>query len=252
MFCFAEFLGNNEKRKVFCYNNPIRKKGGVFLNPFKPGTNQYQDFETMSNLEWCCSKCQLVSGQAKTWQVWRNEKGIQVDQDEKGNFYKIMECEKCGKRTYHRKLKSTEIKEESLKTRTAVPAKLAKRIKGYYGNVDEYSVRKEPSKNLEIDHRIPQVRWECNEDENDYEMPDNQLSEKFMLLTRANNLLKSRVCESCFKTGIRGKGYKEIEFWYFGNENYNNNIGCEGCFWHNPGKWRSELNKLIKKFPSMK
>ena len=43
------------------------------------------------------------------------------------------------------------------------------------------------------------------------------------------------------------KGYKVIEFWYKGDENYDCSIGCEGCFWHNPTKWREELNKKIKK-----
>ena len=52
------------------------------MNPFKKGSTQYKDFETMSDCEWHCTKCELLSGQAKTWQVWRQEKGIQLDQDE--------------------------------------------------------------------------------------------------------------------------------------------------------------------------
>ena len=51
------------------------------MNPFKKGSTQYKDFETMSDCEWHCTKCELLSGQAKTWQVWRQEKGIQLDQD---------------------------------------------------------------------------------------------------------------------------------------------------------------------------
>ena len=46
------------------------------MNPFKEGSNQYKDFETMSDCKWHCSKCELLRGQAKTWQVWRQEKGI--------------------------------------------------------------------------------------------------------------------------------------------------------------------------------
>ena len=67
-----------------------------------------------------------------------------------------------------------------------------------------------------------------------------------MLLTSPNNLLKSRVCDECVITNKLGKGYKEIEFWYVGDENYSDDIGCVGCFWHNPSKWRKELNKKIK------
>lgn len=216
------------------------------MNPFTKGSTQYKDFETMSDCRWHCSKCELLSGQAKTWQVWRQEKGIQLDQDEEGNWYKKILCPKCGVKTIHRKLKSTDIIDIDLKARTGIPAEIAKRAKNLYGCVDEYTLRVEPANQLEIDHRVPQVRWTTNEDDNT-NLTDAQIKEKFMLLTRANNLLKSRFCEECTKTGKRAKGYKVIEFWYKGDENYDRSIGCEGCFWHNPTKWRDELNKKIKK-----
>ena len=215
------------------------------MNPFKEGSNQYKDFETMCDCKWHCSKCELLSGQAKTWQVWRQEKGIQLDQDESGNWYKMILCPNCGIKTVHRKLKSTEIITENLKARTGIPPKIAKRAKELFGCVDEYSMRTEAPKVLEIDHRIPQVRWTTNEDDNS-NLTDEQIKEKFMLLTSPNNLLKSRICEECAKTNKRGKGYKIIEFWYIGGENYVDDIGCEGCFWHNPSQWRIKLNDKIK------
>ncbi len=215
------------------------------MNPFKKDSTQYKDFETMSDCKWHCSKCELLSGQAKTWQVWRQEKGIQLDQDENGNYYKNVYCNKCGIKTVHRKLKSTEIITENLKARTGIPPKIAKRAKELYGCVDEYSMRTEAANILEIDHRVPQVRWTKNEDDNT-NLTDEQIKEKFMLLSRQNNLLKSRICEECARTNKRGKGYKEIEFWYVGDEDYTDEIGCVGCFWHNPSKWRKELNKTIK------
>ncbi len=214
-------------------------------NPFKIGSTQYKDFETMSDCNWHCSKCELLSGQAKTWQVWRQEKGIQLDQDENGNWFKKLYCETCGTTTVHRKLKSTEIINNGLKARTGIPTAIAKRAKELYGCVDEYSIRVEPASQLEIDHRIPQVRWKDNEDNNNT-LTDEEIKAKFMLLTRANNLLKSRYCEECVKSGKRAKGYRIIEFWYKGNENYDDSIGCEGCFWYNPTKWREEINNKIK------
>lgn len=156
-----------------------------------------------------------------------------------------MFCKHCGTNTIHRKLKTTEIVETGLKTRTSIPPHIAKRAKDIYGCVDEYSVRVEPANQLEIDHRVPQVRWTDNEEDNS-NLSDNQITEKFMLLSRPNNLLKSRICEECVKTGKRGKGYKNIEFWYEGTEEYDEKIGCVGCFWYNPTKWRDELNKKIK------
>lgn len=216
-------------------------------NPFKKNSTQYKDFELMSDLKWHCTKCELKSGQAKTWQVWRQEKGIQLAQDENGNWFKKMECPHCGQVTIHRKLLSNEIMSTDLKARTSLPKQLSDKIKKIYGCVDEHSLRTEPPAKLEIDHRIPQVRWTTNEDVNSASMTENQIKTKFMLLTRENNLLKSRICEHCALTGKRGKGYKSIEFWYKGDENYNTTIGCEGCFWYNPSEWRKQLNEEIKK-----
>lgn len=216
------------------------------MNPFKKGSAQYQDFETMSDCKWHCAKCELLSAQAKTWQVWRQERGIQLDRDENGNWYKRMYCPKCKAITTYRKLKSAEILPTGLKARAGIPGNIARRAKKIFNCVDEYSVRKEPPERLEIDHRIPQVRWSKNENDN-MNLTDSEIKEKFMLLSRANNLLKSRICENCVKTGKRGRGYKVVEFWYEGDESYNPETGCEGCFWYNPSKWREELNKKVKR-----
>ena len=65
------------------------------------------------------------------------------------------------------------------------------------------------------------------------------------------NLLKSRQCEQCCKSGLRGC-FPGIKFWYQGTEKWegeteNDPNGCIGCFWNNPYKWREELNKILKK-----
>lgn len=215
------------------------------MNPFKIGSKQYKDFETMSDCQWHCSKCELLSGQAKTWQVWRQEKGIQLDQDEKGHWYKVMFCPNCKENTYHRKLKSVEILENTLKARNNIPRNIVKRAKEIYECIDEYTMRTEAAKDLELDHRVPQVRWTTDEDDNN-NLTDEQIKEKFMLLTSKNNLLKSRVCEHCAKTGKRGNGYKVIEYWYIGDQKYDESIGCVGCFWHDPSTWRKKLNDFVK------
>lgn len=215
------------------------------MNPFKKGSNQYWDFETMSDCNWHCTKCELKSAQAKTYQQWKDEKGIQLDCDESGNYYKWIFCESCAKKTIHRKLKSTELSIVDIKARKNIPDSVKRRAKALYGCVDEYTLREEAPNILELDHRIPQVRWKSSEDDN-RDLTDEAIKNKFMLLTRKNNLLKSRCCEECKKTGDRANGYRDIEFWYVGNKKYDEKIGCEGCFWYNPSKWREELNKVIK------
>lgn len=218
-------------------------------NPFNPGTKPYEDFETLSDLQWHCTKCELKSGQAKTWQVWRQEKGIQLDQDEKGNWYKKLYCENCKGKTIHRKLKSVEILEVN-KARSGIPSKIAKRVKQLYDNEEAVLLRKLSDNELEVDHRFPQIRWGENEADNSL-LSDEQLKEKFMLLNRSHNLLKSRYCERCFAEKIRGS-FPGIKYWYEGNEQWQgandcDPSGCVGCFWYDPYEWRKKLNELIKK-----
>lgn len=218
-------------------------------NPFNPGTKPYEDFETLSDLQWHCTKCELKSGQAKTWQVWRQEKGIQLDQDEKGNWYKKLYCEHCKEKTIHRKLKSVEILEVN-KARSGIPSKIAKRVKQLYDNEEAVLLRKLSDNELEVDHRFPQIRWGENEADNSL-LSDEQLKEKFMLLNRSHNLLKSRYCERCFAEKIRGS-FPGIKYWYEGNEQWQgandcDPRGCVGCFWYDPYEWRKKLNELIKK-----
>lgn len=217
------------------------------INPFKQKTTSYHDWEILKDLKWHCTKCELKSGQAKTWQVWR-QNGIQLDIDEKGNFYKKIYCENCNNKTVHRKLKSLKILENT-KSRSGIPQKLSKRVKEIYNNQEAMLLREMPLKELEVDHKFPQVRWCNDEDENKTTMSKEEIKSKFILLTRSNNLLKSRYCEKCVKTGQRGH-FPGIYFWYKGDENWQglnecDENGCEGCFWYDPYKWREELNKIV-------
>ena len=219
------------------------------MNPFKPNTTSYYDWEIMKDLQWHCAKCELKSAQAKTWQVWR-QKGIQLDTDEKGNFYKRIFCKTCNSKTVHRKLKSLKISDDT-KIRSGVPPKLAKRVKQVYKNQEAMLLREMPPKELEVDHKFPQVRWCENEQENSVDMSEEEIKQKFILLTRSNNLLKSRFCERCVKTGKRGH-FPGIYFWYKGDENWRgkrkcDENGCIGCFWYDPYRWREELNKIVNK-----
>ncbi len=218
-------------------------------NPFKINTISFNDWKILKDLNWHCTKCELKSGQAKTWQVWR-QNGIQLDIDSRGNYFLKQICSKCNNNTIHRKLKTLEILEET-NIRSGISIKLSKRIKDLYNNIEAVFLREMPSKELEIDHKFPQVRWESDEEKYLDNIDDTIIKSKFILLTRANNLLKSRYCEKCKKNNIRGN-FPGIYFWYQGNEKwqgkneYDEN-GCIGCFWYDPFKWREELNKIVNK-----
>ncbi|MFA6547447.1 MAG: hypothetical protein WCT11_00700 [Candidatus Magasanikbacteria bacterium] len=219
--------------------------------PFKPNTTSYKDFETLSDLKWHCTKCELKSGQAKTWQVWRQEKGIQMDVDADGKHAARLFCNKCQSTTVHRKLKSLVITSET-KSRSGLPSSFTNKVKNLYKNVEAIFLRKLSPRLLEVDHKFPQVRWGKDEEKNSSEMSDVEIKEKFILLTRDNNLLKSRECERCYKTGKRGC-FPGIKYWHKGKEDWDKTIdkhdkkGCEGCFWYDPYKWRDELNGIVNK-----
>lgn len=216
-------------------------------NPFKQESTQYADWEKLKDLKWHCTKCELESAQAKTWQVWR-QKGIQLEKDESGNYYKKIQCPTCQKKTVHRKLKSLEIIENSSYERQGLSSGLRKKILKQYDCIEAMLLRKLEPNLLEIDHKFPQIRWDNNEQKFD-DLNEEEIKDKFILLTRANNLLKSRYCEKCFKTGERGV-FPGINFWYAGNDMWSGNPhdekGCVGCFWNDPFKWRKELNKALK------
>jgi len=66
-----------------------------------------------------------------------------------------------------------------------------------------------------------------------------------MLLTRPNNLLKSRACERCNSTGVRQPSQAGVEYFYKGTKKYKGT--CEGCFWYDPTQWTDSLNDLLVK-----
>lgn len=222
------------------------------MNPFKIGTIQHADYELMSDLNWHCTKCELHSAQAKTWQVWR-QRGIQLDQDENGNYYRKMECSRCGTTTIHRRLKSNAILDETI-IRANLPRPLAIRIKEVLKNEEAVFVRAIVPEQLEIDHKFPQIRWAEDEKAYNVSMGEDMIRRKFILLTRSNNLLKSRYCERCKKEGIRGS-FPGIDYWYSGDNCWNHETddenGCIGCFWYDPYKWRESINALIEKYRSV-
>lgn len=218
-------------------------------NPFRKNTTSHHDWEILKDLKWHCTKCELKSGQAKTWQVWRQEYGLQLDKDEKGNWYKNQFCLNCNNKTVHRKLLNLDIAEDT-KSRSGLSAKFSKKVKDIYDDTEAFFLRKFPQRELEVDHKFPQIRWSSNEDKNLESMSENDIRKKFILLTRSNNLLKSRQCENCVKTSKRGN-FPGIYFWYKGDERWNgedafDEKGCIGCFWYDPFEWRKKLNEKIK------
>lgn len=136
---------------------------------------------------------------------------------------------------------------------------LRDRVLKYYGYRDVVEQSKRPSHQLIIDHRFPMQRWGSPEMTSDKTVTDDEIQRKFQLLKKDkfgnHNLLKSRSCEECKRTGKRGKPFG-IKFWYRGDESWSKDIpevgpeaekGCQGCGWYNFDEWRKHLNRELKK-----
>jgi hypothetical protein len=218
------------------------------MNPFNPKTKSYHDYEIMKDLGWHCTGCELVAGQAKTYQQWRQNYGLQLDKGnpDSNNFDKRTFCNTCNRVTVHRKLLTLDRLEET-KSRSGLSQKMTLRVKELFNYREALLQKKIESKDLEVDHKFPQIRWNKDEKSNE-DLTDVEIKEKFFLLTRSDNLLKSRACERCVKFKIRGN-FPGIYFWYEGDENWtaepHDEKGCVGCFWYDPYKWREELNKAV-------
>lgn len=160
----------------------------------------------------------------------------------------MMFCSTCNEKTVHRRLVSQKpVKSSFLRLR--ITKELRRRVLSYYNCVEAITLRRLMPNQLEVDHRFPQTRWSRDEDF-DPDMSDEEIGRRFQLLTRENNLWKSRYCEKCKLTGERGT-FIGINFFAEGGSRWDSRIpgdderGCQGCFWYDPEAWRNALNSLV-------
>lgn len=244
-----EFLTKNDLIVAKEGNFKDTKRGKLVLeysikdwNPSKPSTKRGQTFEILSDGEWHCSACELPSSQpAKDIQQIRIQ-GFKFE-GSPSMWGEYLYCENCDSKTVHRKMKHTFPTEKPI-VRAQMPRSFKTRVRKLYNHKDAFD-GSTPSTTVEVDHRKPEVRWDESEDIDFDNITDKEIKEKFQVLSRKNNLLKSRKCEQCVKTGERPP-FMGIEFWYKGDSTYNEDIGCEGCGWYNPQKWKEALNLIVE------
>lgn len=147
--------------------------------PFKEGTKIFRVFQTLSDGDWHCGKCELPGTQpAKTIQTIR-QNGYEIENE-------TILCSICKDKTVHRRLVSTTPTNVSF-VRSALPDSLKKRVKEVYKNVEAVTQQTLQPAQLEVDHRFAQVRWSKPEDANPPDMSDIEIITKFQLLTRQPN-----------------------------------------------------------------
>ncbi|WP_051890548.1 hypothetical protein [Chryseobacterium vrystaatense] len=158
-------------------------------------------------------------------------------------------CPTCAKKTMHDiliMLPPIESRfEHGNELRKPISEILKKRIKKLFGNKEVCFNIVRSDVELLIDHKFPSQRWNTPETDNPTDMTDEEIRNKFQLLSNQTNMWKSRYCDACVKTGKRGD-YMGLNWFYIGNKNwegansYDEN-GCKGCPWYDLELWKTKL-----------
>jgi hypothetical protein len=231
-----------------------------FKRKLKKDSSQYRVFQLLSDLKWHCRTCE---GKRVASDQYAGGGGIQgLERGTKTRSGLVIKtkkdnCPTCNKKTTWDRWTG---EMQAANAPTNIPKDLAKRILEFYKFKDVIENRQRESHELIIDRRFPMERWGQSEAKHNINMTEIEIEEKFQLLKKDmagnNNLLKSRSCEICIKTGKRGTPMG-IRFWYSGGENWEEGIppkgkdaeqGCIGCGWYNFEEWRNSLNKKLVEF----
>ncbi len=210
----------------------------------KPVTRPF--FEALKDCQWKCQACQLPE----------NPNWARRTQDIKELGYTFATdtsryCNNCRKNTTH--LIMLRLPRGGVSGYETWSPSLRKRILAVLRHFDAYECWVRHG-SLLPDHKFPEIRWdEETREENPEDMTDDEIREKFQLLSNQRNQQKREVCRECFQTGKRGTPYG-IKFFYAGDENWPHGVpkvgkeamkGCMGCGWYDLSRWREELNALL-------
>lgn len=158
-------------------------------------------------------------------------------------------CATCAKKTMHDiliMLPPIESRfEHGNELRKPMSEILKKKIKKLLGNKEVCFNIVRSDVELLIDHKFPSQRWNLPETDNPNDMTEEQIRNKFQLLSNQTNMWKSRYCDACVKTGKRGD-YMGLNWFYHGNESWQGKTphdedGCKGCAWYDLELWKTKL-----------
>lgn len=226
-------LWRKEQEKMWENNNGEVTKA-IFLGLLKGG--------------WQCSHCLYpeTNNPARRFQDIK-EKGYTIATDT--SKY----CPVCKKTTMHLMLLPLPLGNINGNGYESWSPKLRKRILKVLDNKDAYEGKKVTS-SLLPDHKFSEIRWdEKTKEENPDSMTDEEIKNKFQLLTNQRNQEKREVCRECYQTNRRGTIYG-IMYFYEGTEVWDESIpkkgkeaekGCIGCPWYDIDAWRKNVQKKL-------
>lgn len=201
-------------------------------------------------VKWCCVGCDLPN----------NPNWARRIQDLKEMGYTLATntnkfCQKCGENKTHIILLPIPRVENSGNGYETFSPKLRDRIISTLHKYDAYEGKK-VDRHLLPDHKFSEIRWDSETKvKNPDTMTEDEIKDKFQLLTNQRNQQKREVCRTCYQTDKRGTIFG-IKYFYKGNENWDPTIpkkgkaaekGCYGCPWYDIEEWRQQLIQLIKK-----
>lgn len=225
----------------------------------KEETTQFKVFNLLSDNQWHCRECEEKKIASAQYAGGGGIQGLQrgtksrpglVIETEK-SYCQPCQCTRLGDRW------TGEIK--SANSAANIPKSLVKRILQVYSYTDVIEQRQRAAHELVIDHRFRMERWGGNEPPHLTSISEAEIKKKFQLLKKDasgnHNLLKSRSCERCIRTGKRGTPFG-IRFWYKAGENWPSShqrggeaeFGCVGCGWYDFETWRDALNRKLAEF----
>lgn len=204
----------------------------------------YKVFEVLLTGKWECRAC----GVGKI-----NDQAAARIRDIKKNGYivatKTMQCMKCKQSQYHDILIPIKIESDvRSEFRKPISKKMKERILQVLGMRDVFFNSTRPVNEFVIDHKFPSQRWVREETDNS-NLTDDDIRDKFQLLTNQSNMLKSRLCDSCCRTGKR-PDFLGVKWFYSGGEDWIESnepgSGCFGCPWYDLDRWKNEVCKKLK------
>jgi hypothetical protein len=203
----------------------------------------YNVFESLLSGQWECRSC----GAGKI-----NDQPAARIRDIKKNGFIIAtqskDCATCRKKQYHDILLPFEVTSETRpEFRKPIPEAMRQKIFEILGHKDAFFGSLRPNNEFVIDHKFPSQRWEEAESDND-QLNDQEIRNKFQLLTNQSNMLKSRLCDNCCKTNKR-PDFLGIKWFYSGDEDWKPSAeignGCYGCPWFDLEEWKQRIGEQL-------
>lgn len=229
-----------------------------FENSFDKKTKVYQVFKVLKDMQWHCRECNYthinitqIAGGSGIQGLQRGTGSRQGIIIESANHF----CVNCNRTTRQDRWQGAF--QASVQGKS-MPREFVKRTIRLLGSRDIIENTERTANQLTIDHKLPMIRWTNATEavQTRYnQMSDEEIKESFQLLKKSNgsvshNLLKSRACERCFRSGNRGTPFG-IKFFYSGGSKWEPSdkrdpLGCVGCGWFDFDKWRDCLNDRLK------